>query len=408
MKLYKLAQILSVIAIFIAIVGVTIFYLVNNHSQYNVKPFSANAMIYELWQGSKKNLIEAGSNRTLDKQVNVITTSEGESYTMLRSVWQDDKDVFDKSFKWLTDNLGRHEDHLYAWKFGQRSDGTYGQIVDEGGHNTASDADSDIALALAFGYAKWNQQDYYYKAKDIIQDIWTNEVVIINGKPVLVSNNLEKKSKSQVLVNPSYFAPYSYKIFSRIDKDHDWNSLADNSYNIISQTLKLNLDKPSTANIPPDWVAINTITGEITATHIADLTTDYSFDAIRVAFRLSLDYFWFKDPRAKEVLNQMQFLSRQWNNNKALYNSYTHNGVNLTVNNAPSVYGAQLGYFMIIDPTNATEIYNTKLVPLYSSDKQSWIKDLPYYDDNYAWFGIALYNKNLPNLTENNKFPYEK
>ena len=408
MKLNKLAPIFLILIIFAALAGIINFYVINHHYNDDSKPFSANAMLFELWRGSKLNLIEATSGRTLDRQTNVITTSEGESYTMLRAVWQDDKQTFDKSFKWLTDNLGRQEDHLYSWKFGQRSNGTYGQITEVGGHNTATDADTDIALALAFAYAKWRQPDYYYKSKDIIKDIWAHEVINIQDKPVLVSNNLEIKTKTSVLVNPSYFAPYAYKIFSRIDKEDPWNLLVDNSYDILAQSLKLKLDRQGSANIPPDWIAINTTTGAITPTHIDNLKSDYSFDAIRVPFRLSLDYFWFNEPRAKDILGQMQFLSHQWITNKESYYSYTHDGINLTNSDSPAVYGAQLGYFMIIDPTNAEQIYNTKLLSLYSSDTQNWVKYLPYYDDNYAWFGIALYNKNLPNLTSGINFPYEK
>jgi hypothetical protein len=35
---------------------------------------------------------------------------------------------------------------------------------------------------------------------------------------------------------------------------------------------------------------------------------------------------------------------------------------------------------------------------LFSPDSNTWKITLGYYDDNWAWFGIALYNNLLPNL----------
>src|SRR3989338_2078064 len=48
--------------------------------------FSEQRMLYLLWEGYKEEYLEPETWRTLDKQRNNITTSEGQSYTMLRSV----------------------------------------------------------------------------------------------------------------------------------------------------------------------------------------------------------------------------------------------------------------------------------------------------------------------------------
>jgi hypothetical protein len=56
---------------------------------------------------------------------------------------------------------------------------------------------------------------------------------------------------------------------------------------------------------------------------------------------------------------------------------------------------------MVEDPRLAVRIYQEKLQTLYSPDKQSWRQNLAYYDDNWAWFGLALSQKALPNLTTN-------
>jgi hypothetical protein len=40
-------------------------------------------------------------------------------------------------------------------------------------------------------------------------------------------------------------------------------------------------------------------------------------------------------------------------------------------------------------------------VYLFNPDTNTWKEELSYYDNNWAWFGIALYNNLLPNLTAN-------
>ncbi len=66
----------------------------------------------------------------------------------------------------------------------------------------------------------------------------------------------------------------------------------------------------------------------------------------------------------------------------------------------PSLYGGTIGYFMLADPAHAADVYQQKLLFLYDPGANAWKVPLSYYDDNWAWFGIALYNHLLPNLTE--------
>jgi hypothetical protein len=54
-----------------------------------------------------------------------------------------------------------------------------------------------------------------------------------------------------------------------------------------------------------------------------------------------------------------------------------------------------------MDPSDAKQIYKTKLQTLYSPDQQAWKAPAPgYYEDNWAWFGIALTQGALPNISE--------
>lgn len=364
--------------------------------------FSPHDMLAGTWAAYKKNYIESTSGRTLDKQNNNITTSEAESYTMLRAVWTDDQATFDQSWQWTEKTLKQPNSNLFSWLYGQKSDGTYGIRTDINGQNTASDADTDIALALLMAYGRWQDTAYLNSAQAIISDIWNKEVVSIQGKPYLAADDLEKNSSAPtIVVNPSYFSPAAYRIFANVDSGHPWEKLVDNSYVVLLQSMQSRLDKSKSDGLPPDWILVDRTNGSIQAgTGKQNLTTNYSFDAMRVPWRVALDWQWNQDSRAKNILAGFSFLKQQWNSNKKIYAGYEHNGTVAKGDNfeSPAMYGASLGYFVVEDAQDANAIYENKLQVLYDPDNLGWRNTLSYYDDNWAWFGIALYDNSLTNL----------
>ncbi|MEX0598365.1 MAG: glycosyl hydrolase family 8, partial [Candidatus Paceibacterota bacterium] len=243
--------------------------------------FSNQAMLKSLWEGYKDDYIEEETFRTLDRQRDDITTSEGQSYTMLRAMWQDDKETFDKSWQWTKDNLWK-DNKLFAWLFGKREDDTYGILNNIGGQNAAIDGDTDIAMALLFAYARWGDSRYLLEADSIINAIWDESVVIIDNRPYITSNDIEQFNQDTVLLNPSYYAPYAYRMFADINPTNDWQGVVDTSYEIISKSSQLPLDKNKSVGLPPDWVIIDRNTGDLRDPESDNITTNYSFDADRV------------------------------------------------------------------------------------------------------------------------------
>jgi endo-1,4-beta-D-glucanase Y len=360
--------------------------------------FSNNAMLLETYNDYKK--LDDSTGRTVDPSQNNLTTSEGESYTMLRAVYMDDKSTFDTSWNFTKNNMQR-SDHLFSWRYGSLGNGKYGILTSQGGENTASDADEDIALALLMAYNRWNDTSYLYDAQPIITSIWNEEVVNIQGKPVLTADNLEKNSTTNVVVDPSYFAPANYKIFAKIDPSHDWQGLASNSYTLLDELSSAKLGSSSSDGLPPDWIEINRHTGAFIPNVSANLDTNFGYDAERIPFRLALDYYWFGDSRDKQTLSHFSFLKNFWDNTHVLNAVYAHDGKVVASYESPAMYGATIGYFDIMDPTDGKQIYKTKLQTLYSPDQQAWKAPAPgYYEDNWAWFGIALSQGALPNISE--------
>ncbi len=396
-NIHKILGITLVVAAVIIAAGVA---YVNSQRRQNPAVFSSNKQLEALWRTYKLEYLEESTGRTLDKQRGNITTSEGQSYTLLRAVWQDDQATFDRTLKWTNDNLDRKEDDLFSWKFGQLPDGSYGVLTQEGGQNTASDADTDIAMALIFAARRWQEEKYLSQARAIVNDIWEEEVSTVNGKPILVANQLEKGNE-KMIVNPSYISPAAYRMFAKIDKKHDWNGLVDSSYELLDRVSgEKTLAGGASQGLPPDWITVDRRTGDISAPP-GNLTTHYSYDAIRTPFRLALDYRWYEEERAKKVLESYRFLGDRYKQDGRLAAGYAQDGSVTENYEAPAMYGASSGYFAVVaDPATYESYYLDKLGSLYNPNTQAWDNKLSYYDDNWAWFGIALHDEALIDLSQ--------
>lgn len=340
-----------------------------------------------MWEQSKQWLMDTSSGRMMDPGRNYRTASEGQAYAMLRSVWADDRDMFNRSWQWTWQNLQHKQDKLFAWQWGQRSDGTWG-IIEQ---NSASDADTDIALALVLAARRWGDDSYRQAAVPIIRDIWEREVEDIHGQPYLIANNVEKSSSEPLTLNPSYYAPYAYRLFAGLDQQHEWMRLVDATYTLLDRLHTDPLDASRSAGLPPDWIAVSRQTGNLTRHPAGHLTTNYGYDAMRLAWRIQLDNVWNHDGRAVRSLQQMGRLSEAWRADRRLPSVYHRDGSVDGNYESGAMNGTAIGYFLGADAQLVHDVYAAKLAPLYDT-QSGWRSNLGYYDDNWAWFGIGLYH----------------
>ena len=376
------------------IIVVIVLYKNSEYSRIN-RTFSSKDMLTSSWEKYKNQFIQNG--RVIDFSANNITTSEGQSYGMLRSVWIDDKSEFDSLWSWTEKNMKRPNDNLFGWKWGKTGSG-YG-FIENGGINSASDADTDIALALIFASKRWNDANYMSQAKNILNSLWTLDTATVSGKMYVTGGNWAK-TNGQVIINPSYFAPYAWRIFAKVDPRHDWNSLVGPAYDLLNKSGQANLGGKTGIGLPPDWLALDS-SGNIVTPVEGNLDSNYSFDAMRVPWRIALDYEWNKDKRAYDYLNNnYNKLKYTWKAIHKISGSYTYDGQVLIPAEKPSMYGTALGYFFVTDEPVAKKIYEQKILSLYSSAANDFDKRLPYYDQNWLWFGAGLYNHYLVDLSK--------
>ena len=153
------------------------------------------------WSFYKSEYIRQG--RVVRPKNDYDTVSEGQAYAMLRALWMNDKETFDKVYRWTEANLSRLEkfdDNLLAWQYGMTDNG--GPAVLD--WTPATDADLDYALALFLAERKWPQgpefdlPPYHVKARHVAGDLQKHAVIRLpNDELVLLPWNRETLNREE-------------------------------------------------------------------------------------------------------------------------------------------------------------------------------------------------------------------
>ncbi len=356
---------------------------------------TADPMLRRSWETYRRDFIEDG--RVRDLSAGGRTTSEGQAYALLRSVYMDDRSTFDAVWQWTVANLQTRDDALLSWLFDDD------RVVDAA---SASDADQDAALALLFASRRWDEPAYEREALRILADIWAHETVEVAGRRTLVAGDWATGESAsvdnQVIINPSYFAPYAARIFAEADPSHPWMEIVDSSYDVLGRIAASDA-LGGTRGMVPDWAALDPATGEVRPADLGDReTTTFSFDASRVPTRLALDWLWFKDERARQALAAIHFPADALNSEGRLSASYHADGTPAADFESTSVYaGVVPGLLLSDQPDLAHKTFTEQVLRSYvSTDDGAWwgYAHDNYFDQNTAWFTAAIMNGAMSNL----------
>lgn len=344
----------------------------------------SSELFQQSWQAYRERFIQ-GDGRIIDREAEDRSTSEGQAYALLRAVWIDDRETFDKVLQWSETNLqrrnpdGSRSDLLWAWKWGKQPNGNWGTI--DG--NFASDGDIDAITALIFAAQRWNQPQYLDLARQKLKDLWNLSTVAgASGRYLLPGPKAAfQPQPDRVYLNPSYFAPYAFRLFAEVDSERDWFSLVDSSYRVLDASAPL-----SATGLPSDWVMLDPTTGKVQLATNGNLQSRYGFDAYRVWWRVALDAAWFEEPRARQYLQRLQPLQQQWQTAQSIPAQIDLNGKPLVDYESTAQYAMLYAAFQVTDPEIATAIYQQKLLPVYRNG--FWDNESAYYVQNLSWLGL--------------------
>lgn len=351
----------------------------------------SGVQLEQAWDYYKEHFIHS-YGQVIDPSGNV-TTSEGQSYAMLRAAWMNDHDTFKGVWLWTQHHLQhRLEDNLISWKW------VDDELVDSA---NATDADIDIALALLFGYRTFGEESYLEDAKILINDIWEESVVDVNGVYHLVSSNVSHSQvPTGVLFNPSYLSPAHFRLFAEVDQaeGHEWNKLADDTYVIINK-LKQSYQTPLIKN----WYIVNPGTGNYSSAnaHLGETADQFSYDAFRIFWRLWLDYAWFNNKSAENYLNLTgSYLSRIVGDDEPPTIIDPVTGKILSYRTTLAISSSYIFPLSFVDDSSVATNYYQRIVENVYNPDGFWAYETVYYDQNWAWFNAALYNHDVSNIWE--------
>ncbi len=356
-------------------------------------------LLVESWDSYRRRFIQR-DGRVIDYEASDRSTSEGQAYAMLRAVLIDDPATFALTLNWGENNLRRLEngkpiDNLWAWKWGRTSDGSWGAID----KNFASDGDIDAITALILASRRWNRPEYLKIAKTKLQDLWKYSTVVGSEKRYLLPGPKAAfvKNTSTFYLNPSYFAPYAFRLFAQVDPERDWLSLVDSSYEVLKDSRQL-----STVNLPSDWVALDSKTGKYQPLPSdSSLSSVYSFDAFRVWWRIALDASWFNSSEARSYLEtSIQYPLKLWREQSSIPARINLEGKALVNYEATSQYAMLYAATKLIEPELAQELLDKKLLPQYQ--QEVWDDNEAYYTQNLAWLGLLSPSAISPELLQSN------
>jgi endoglucanase len=361
-----------------------------DHSATDPATLSKDALLRQSWAAYRQRFIQA-DGRVIDWEDDARTVSEGQAYALLRAVLANDPATFELALQWAENNLRRTESAqgktLWAWKWGQTEAGGWG-IIDG---NFASDADIDAATALILAARRWNRPDYEALALEKLADLWNFSTLALpaaspeDSPRYLLPGPLTafQPSPGRVYLNPSYLAPYAFRLFAQVDPARDWGTLVESSYRVLNQTKSL-----SPQGLPGDWVVLELASQQLApVAQNSPLKSHYGFDAYRVWWRVALDAAWFGEPRADQFLAEhLGYLRQQWETQKTIPAVLDLNGKALVDYDATAQYAMLYPAFLRIDPQVADSLRREKLLPAYHQGV--WDNNDAYYVQNLAWLGL--------------------
>ena len=232
------------------------------------------------------------------------------------------------------------------------------------------------------------------------------------------THHLTSNDKGESWINLSYYMPFLYStIFKKLDPDHPWEKLVTNCYQdaLLGSRAELHDDEgeihKGNGSLIPDWFALS-ITGKPTnVPWTNNLSTDdymHGWDAFRFDFFAAMDAAWTDNPLARKYLYETgpyTFYRNELSKKGKINRGYaidgkTIKGLRGTDQDGPGPYGSYLALFFACKDKENSEKILQNLMKFYN-EKGYWGENpLEYYEQNWAWLGLAFYLNQGKHLKE--------
>lgn len=253
---------------------------------WNCRGQTASSMLLDAFETYLKGYYEESGNQARIKfDESRYTVSEGIGYAMILCVYfssntKSYQTQFDKL--WAYYQAHTNENGVMNWKI----DGFGGAV----GQNGATDAEEDVAFALAMAYYQFGDDKYKSAASSLIGKMRTTE---------FSSNGMHKLGDAwDPYKNPSYVSPAAYEIYKLFDSNSSfWDSAIKTNYEML---LK---NQNSSTGIPSGWADNNSF-APIVGNNGYNFA-GYDYDAVRAPWRWAWSYAWYGHSQAKTLSDKL-------------------------------------------------------------------------------------------------------
>lgn len=251
---------------------------------WNCSGQTASTMLLNQFETYLKDYYEESGNQARIKfDEKQYTVSEGIGYGMILCVY----------FSSNTKSYQSQFDKLWAYYQAHSNNGVmdwkisgFGGTVGSGG---ATDAEEDVAFALAMAYYQFGDSKYKTAATNLIAKMRQSE---------FASDGRHKVGNQwDPYLNPSYVSPAAYEIYKEFDDASFWSKAISTNYNIL---LK---NRNSSTGIPSGWADMNSYS-PITGNNGYNFA-GYDYDAVRAPWRWAWSYAWYGHSQAKDLSEKL-------------------------------------------------------------------------------------------------------
>jgi endo-1,4-beta-D-glucanase Y len=248
-----------------------------------------------------------------------VTVSEAHGFGMLTLVLMAGYDVsaqkiFDGMYRFYKAHPSINDPALMAWQQVDRG----GKIINnpDGGNDSATDGDLDIAYALYYAYLQWGNStiNYLSESKKVMSAIMRKD---IHQKTFFLklgdwaSDSDKKYGKGS---RPSDYMLHHLKVFKTATGDATWNKVIDKTYSVIQNIFS---NYSASTGLLPDFVVIDNSSSKPAPSKYLEGKNDddYSWNSCRTPWRIATDLILTGDARAKSQLTQLNRWIRTTTNN---------------------------------------------------------------------------------------------
>lgn len=218
-----------------------------------------------------------------------ITTSEAHGYGMMIYAHLGDQAKFDGFFNMFHHHRSSSNPFTMSWIIDKTERKRYA---------SATDGDLDIAYALILAHRRWGSSgtvNYLNEAKNLLQHGIKPKDFSSSGR-----TNLGDWDKGQFHSRPSDWMPSHFETFYQVTGDEFWKRATVTVYDLIGE---MQSRYSPVAGLLPDFI-VGRKPRPAPRGYLGEDSVDFSWNACRFPFRLTLDYALHGRSEAKQSLAQ--------------------------------------------------------------------------------------------------------